>query len=135
MQGRVEYQGDFSNLPKNDKLFEYLNLIDSGKSTKRKQSIKDSRISVHSNTSDMIEDDEISEPEETERLINSGNSNETREEKKPMEENIHTMTKGKVMVWKYFAAGDSCFLPFAAFMAFTAAQFFCSSCDYFVAFW
>ncbi|XP_001603825.1 multidrug resistance-associated protein 4 [Nasonia vitripennis] len=134
-KGRVEYQGDFANLPKTEELLQYLNLNESEDTDSNKtKSISDPTESVHSQSNAEVDDEEKAEPKETEKLIDSRTTPTKADENKKSNKPEITVEKGNTY-WRYFTAGGSCLLPFTTFLAFLVAQILCSGCDYFVAYW
>lgn len=137
MQGRVEYQGNFTNLKKTDEIFQYLNLNDpreEEESIKKKESIRNSNGILHSQSTIILDENEKKDPEETEKLLGAKNVDEKSNEKKILKRTEDAIPKPKFVYWKYFTT-SSHVMPFAVLLAFVIAQLLCSSCDYFVAYW
>lgn len=128
-QGRIEYQGDFANLQKNDELFQHLNIYEP------RETLEESIKKTSSKSLNIVADEDgQSQPTETEKLLNGESTLEGSDKKGKIYEERKKITPF-MMYWKYFTSGGSIVLPYATLLAFASAQLLYSGCDYFVAYW
>ena len=116
LQGKVEFQGEFSSFTRDDK---YLHQLISDVET-MKPPLEELDLTTNAQetlVSELkVEEDDENEPKETEELMAKGNV-------------------ARSLYWKYFRAGGSYCMLFMLLVLFIVGQVVSSGCDYWVGYW